>query len=59
MLFRYSQRPSENVKNLDELKEKIKTRPNALFEMEAFLPKKNGWWPVFINNINKIYDNND
>lgn len=32
----------EDAKTLDDIKEKIKTRPNAFFEMEAFLPKKNG-----------------
>uniref|UniRef100_A0AAZ3SK35 Transmembrane protein 120A n=1 Tax=Oncorhynchus tshawytscha TaxID=74940 RepID=A0AAZ3SK35_ONCTS len=32
----------EDVKTLDEIKEHIKARPNTFFEMEAFLPKKNG-----------------
>lgn len=32
----------EDAKTLCEIKEKIKTRPNAFFEMEAFLPMKNG-----------------
>lgn len=32
----------EDAKNLDEIKGKIETRPNAFFEMESFLPKKNG-----------------
>lgn len=42
-LIRSSKGPSEeDAKMLDELKEKIKTRPNAFFEMEAFLPQKNG-----------------
>lgn len=41
--FRCSTGPSEeDAKTLDEIKEKIKTRPNAFFEMEAFLPQKNG-----------------
>lgn len=41
--IRCSTGPSEeDGKTLGEIKEKIKTRPNAFFEMEAFLPKKNG-----------------
>uniref|UniRef100_A0A8C9ZCS1 Transmembrane protein 120Ab n=1 Tax=Sander lucioperca TaxID=283035 RepID=A0A8C9ZCS1_SANLU len=37
------QGPSEeDAKTLDEINEKIKMRPNAFSEMEAFLPKKNG-----------------
>ena len=45
LFIRCSTGPSEeDAKTLDEVKEKIKARPNAFFEMEAFLPKKNGWW---------------
>lgn len=32
----------EEDATLDKIKAKIKARPNAFFEMEAFLPKKNG-----------------
>uniref|UniRef100_A0A3B4A6B1 Uncharacterized protein n=1 Tax=Periophthalmus magnuspinnatus TaxID=409849 RepID=A0A3B4A6B1_9GOBI len=32
----------EDSNTVDAIKEKIKTRPNVLSEMEAFLPKKNG-----------------
>lgn len=32
----------EDSNTVDEIKDKIKTRPNVFFEMEAFLPKKNG-----------------
>lgn len=34
--------PSEELKTLEEIKEKIKTQPNAFKEMESFLPKRNG-----------------
>uniref|UniRef100_A0A7N6FJV7 Transmembrane protein 120A n=1 Tax=Anabas testudineus TaxID=64144 RepID=A0A7N6FJV7_ANATE len=43
----------EDAKNLDRIKEKIKTRPNAFFEMEAFLPKKNGLYlSLVLGNVN-------
>ncbi|XP_023262383.1 transmembrane protein 120A-like isoform X3 [Seriola lalandi dorsalis] len=43
----------EDAKNMDEIKEKIKTRPNAFFEMEAFLPKKNGLYlSLVLGNVN-------
>lgn len=32
----------EDAKSLDQMTGKIKTQPNALGEMETFLPKKNG-----------------
>ncbi|CDQ74012.1 unnamed protein product [Oncorhynchus mykiss] len=41
----------EDVKTLDEIKEHIKARPNTFFEMEAFLPKKNGYECHYIKNI--------
>ncbi|XP_030600773.1 transmembrane protein 120A-like [Archocentrus centrarchus] len=45
--------PEEDAKMVDELKEKIKTRPNAFFEMEAFLPKKNGLYlSLVLGNVN-------
>uniref|UniRef100_A0A669DXG2 Transmembrane protein 120Ab n=1 Tax=Oreochromis niloticus TaxID=8128 RepID=A0A669DXG2_ORENI len=38
---------------LDEMKEKIKNRPNAFFQMEAFLPKKNGLYlSLVLGNVN-------
>ncbi|KAM9318825.1 transmembrane protein 120A-like [Pholidichthys leucotaenia] len=43
----------EDSKKLDEIKEKIKIRPNAFFEMEAFLPKKNGLYlNLVLGNVN-------
>ncbi|XP_041797061.1 ion channel TACAN-like [Chelmon rostratus] len=43
----------EDVKTLDEIKEKIKMRPNSFFEMEAFLPKKNGLYlSLVLGNVN-------
>lgn len=52
--IRCSTGPSEeDGKTLGEIKEKIKTRPNAFFEMEAFLPKKNGWWRLFTRKKQK------
>uniref|UniRef100_A0A4W5Q5B8 Transmembrane protein 120A n=1 Tax=Hucho hucho TaxID=62062 RepID=A0A4W5Q5B8_9TELE len=40
-----------DVKTLKEIKEHIKARPNTFFEMEAFLPKKNGYECHYIKNI--------
>ncbi|XP_061636922.1 ion channel TACAN-like isoform X1 [Phyllopteryx taeniolatus] len=38
---------------LDEIKEKIKMQTNAFFEMEAFLPKKNGLYlSLVLGNVN-------
>uniref|UniRef100_A0AAX7VR23 Transmembrane protein 120A n=1 Tax=Astatotilapia calliptera TaxID=8154 RepID=A0AAX7VR23_ASTCA len=38
---------------LDEIKEKIKIRPNAFFQMEAFLPKKNSLYlSLVLGNVN-------
>ncbi|KAM6932834.1 transmembrane protein 120A-like isoform 2-T2 [Lycodopsis pacificus] len=43
----------EDAKTLDEINEKIKTRPNAFFEMEAFLPDKNGLYlSLVLGNVN-------
>ncbi|XP_054458857.1 ion channel TACAN-like [Anoplopoma fimbria] len=49
-----SKGPSEeDAKTLDEINEKIKTRPNALSEMEAFLPNKNGLYlSLVLGNVN-------
>lgn len=45
--------PKEEAKTLEEIKEKIKTRPNTFFEMEAFLPKKNGLYlSLVLGNVN-------
>ena len=44
--------PGEDAKTLDEINEKIKTRPNAFSEMEAFLPNKNGWSLLFMSDWN-------
>lgn len=45
--------PDEEAKALEEIKEKIKTRPNTFFEMEAFLPKKNGLYlSLVLGNVN-------
>jgi len=43
-LVRCSRGPSEDdAEALEEMREKMKTRPKAFKEMEAFLPNKNGW----------------
>ncbi|XP_054650463.1 ion channel TACAN-like [Dunckerocampus dactyliophorus] len=43
----------EGAKSLDQIKEKIKMRPNTLSEMEAFLPKKNGLYlSLVLGNVN-------
>ncbi|KAF7665570.1 hypothetical protein LDENG_00138290 [Lucifuga dentata] len=43
----------EDAKTMEKIKEKIKTRPNVFFEMEAFLPKKNGLYlSLVLGNIN-------
>ncbi|KAM7413154.1 hypothetical protein PAMA_020505 [Pampus argenteus] len=43
----------EDAKSLDEIKQKMKTRSNAFFEMEAFLPKKNGLYlRLVLGNVN-------
>nr|XP_057935758.1 ion channel TACAN-like isoform X2 [Doryrhamphus excisus] len=43
----------EDAKSLDQIKEKIKIRPNTLSEMEAFLPKKNGLYlSLVLGNVN-------
>ncbi|KAJ0063516.1 hypothetical protein NL108_002746, partial [Boleophthalmus pectinirostris] len=39
----------EDSKTMDAIKDKIKMRPNVLFEMEAFLPKKNGQVQLFVS----------
>uniref|UniRef100_A0AAX7V4L7 Transmembrane protein 120A n=1 Tax=Astatotilapia calliptera TaxID=8154 RepID=A0AAX7V4L7_ASTCA len=43
----------EDARILDEIKEKIKIRPNAFFQMEAFLPKKNSLYlSLVLGNVN-------
>jgi len=43
----------EESKAVDEIKKTIKTRPNVFFEMEAFLPKKNGLYlNLVLGNVN-------
>ncbi|XP_058490063.1 ion channel TACAN-like [Solea solea] len=43
----------KDSKNVDEIKDKIKTRLNAFSEMEAFLPKKNGLYlSLVLGNVN-------
>ncbi|XP_056139814.1 ion channel TACAN-like [Lampris incognitus] len=43
----------EEVKTMDEIKEKVKTRPDVLYDMEAFLPKKNGLYlSLVLGNVN-------
>lgn len=43
----------EDSNVVNEIKDKIKTRPNAFFEMEAFLPKKNGLYlSLVLGNVN-------
>ncbi|CAN9511329.1 unnamed protein product [Ophioblennius macclurei] len=53
-LKRCSKGPSEeDTKVLDEIKEKIKTRQNTFFGMNAFLPKKNGLYlRMVLGNVN-------
>ncbi|KAK9520720.1 hypothetical protein VZT92_020591 [Zoarces viviparus] len=49
-----SKGPSEeDAKTLDEINEKIKMRPHAFFEMEAFLPNNNGLYlSLVLGNVN-------
>uniref|UniRef100_A0A3P8TQY7 Transmembrane protein 120Ab n=1 Tax=Amphiprion percula TaxID=161767 RepID=A0A3P8TQY7_AMPPE len=43
----------EDVKKLEEIKEKTRTRPNAFSEMESLLPKKNGLYlSLVLGNVN-------
>lgn len=43
----------DEVKTFDGIKEQIKARPNNFFEMEAYLPKKNGLYlNLVLGNIN-------
>ncbi|XP_034404576.1 transmembrane protein 120A-like [Cyclopterus lumpus] len=43
----------EDAETLDKITETIKTRPNAFFEMEAFLPNKNGLYlSLVLGNVN-------
>lgn len=43
----------EDIKVVDEIKEKIKTRQNTFFGMKAFLPKKNGLYlRMVLGNVN-------
>uniref|UniRef100_A0A8C6U5R2 Zgc:103681 n=1 Tax=Neogobius melanostomus TaxID=47308 RepID=A0A8C6U5R2_9GOBI len=43
----------EDSNTMDKIKDKIKTRPNVFFEMEAFLPKKNGLYlSLVLGNVN-------
>lgn len=43
----------EDSNTVDHIKEKIKTRANVFFEMEAFLPKKNGLYlSLVLGNVN-------
>uniref|UniRef100_A0A671X2I5 Transmembrane protein 120Ab n=1 Tax=Sparus aurata TaxID=8175 RepID=A0A671X2I5_SPAAU len=43
----------EDAKTLNVVKEKIKARPNAFFEMESFLPKENGLYlSLVLGNVN-------
>uniref|UniRef100_A0A3Q2VNM2 Transmembrane protein 120A n=2 Tax=Haplochromini TaxID=319058 RepID=A0A3Q2VNM2_HAPBU len=43
----------EDARILDDIKEKIKIRPNAFFQMEAFLPKKNSLYlSLVLGNVN-------
>uniref|UniRef100_A0A3Q3WFD2 Uncharacterized protein n=1 Tax=Mola mola TaxID=94237 RepID=A0A3Q3WFD2_MOLML len=49
----YAPSSEEDAKMLDEIKEKLKTRLDAFFEMEAFLPKKNGLYlRLVLGNVN-------
>ncbi|KAK5868498.1 hypothetical protein PBY51_009507 [Eleginops maclovinus] len=54
LVKRCSKGPSEeDAKMLNEINEKIKMRPNAFFEMEAFLPNKNGLYlSLVLGNVN-------
>ncbi|KAK5904547.1 hypothetical protein CesoFtcFv8_006098 [Champsocephalus esox] len=54
LVKRCSKGPSEeDAKPLNEINEKIKTRPNAFSEMEAFLPNKNGLYlSLVLGNVN-------
>ncbi|KAF7648747.1 hypothetical protein LDENG_00152330 [Lucifuga dentata] len=43
----------EEAETIDEIQESIKDRTNAFFEMEAFLPKKNGLYlSLVLGNVN-------
>nr|XP_019950455.1 PREDICTED: transmembrane protein 120A [Paralichthys olivaceus] len=43
----------EATTNINVINDKMKTRPNALFEMESFLPKKNGLYlSLVLGNVN-------
>ncbi|KAM6970377.1 transmembrane protein 120A-A isoform 2-T2 [Aplochiton taeniatus] len=43
----------DEINAIDEIKESIKDRPNVFFEMEAFLPKKNGLYlSLVLGNVN-------
>ncbi|XP_068079811.1 transmembrane protein 120A-A isoform X1 [Danio rerio] len=43
----------EDVNKIDDIQESIKERPNVFFEMEAFLPKKNGLYlSLVLGNVN-------
>ncbi|CAB1415341.1 unnamed protein product [Pleuronectes platessa] len=43
----------EAAKNMDVMKDKMRTRPNAYFEMESFLPQKNGLYlSLVLGNVN-------
>ncbi|XP_035479873.1 ion channel TACAN isoform X2 [Scophthalmus maximus] len=44
---------TETSDDIDGMKNRMKTRPNAFFEMEAFLPKKNGLYlSLVLGNVN-------
>ncbi|XP_060902317.1 ion channel TACAN-like [Labrus mixtus] len=46
----------EDDKTLEEMKAKIKTRPNSFSEMEACLPKKNGLYlSLVLGNVNVTF----
>ncbi|XP_060764637.1 ion channel TACAN isoform X2 [Neoarius graeffei] len=43
----------EDIRTIDGIQESIKERPNVFFEMEAFLPKKNGLYlSLVLGNVN-------
>ncbi|XP_047016816.1 ion channel TACAN isoform X1 [Ictalurus punctatus] len=43
----------EDISTIDEIQESMKERPNVFFEMEAFLPKKNGLYlSLVLGNVN-------
>lgn len=46
----------EELDSIAEIKESIKDQTNAFFEMEAFLPKKNGYKAVIRVLIAILYD---